>query len=142
MWILTDLSGASVTGQLEMAVFDTSGAFTEVLSVDVRDNEKLNVTMDFDSLGGVVMEELYLTNNSIRAYFEFQYLPENIEIFECSSNELTLELSMNEMPKTLTHFICGDNSFAGFDWEPATNYNDDPYALTHLSFVCVFLWIV
>ena len=57
-----------------MAVFDADGAFRNVRVVDVSDNVKLNVLMDFDHLNGVGMEELYLLDTNIDDQVDFHYI--------------------------------------------------------------------
>ena len=57
-----------------MAVFDTAGAFPDVVVVDVSDNSKLNVTMDFDHLNGVAMQELHLIDTNINDKVDFGYI--------------------------------------------------------------------
>ena len=79
-----------------MAVFDAGGAFTEVITFDVRYNEKLNVSMDFESLGGVSMQYLYLTDTAIYDNVDFAYITDylliemDIEV-RCVSSECSGE---------------------------------------------------
>ena len=72
--VFADLSNAGLGGLLEMAVFDTDGEFPYILVVDVRDNLKLNVSMDFSHLNGVMMEELYLRGTGTNDHVDFGYI--------------------------------------------------------------------
>ena len=123
-----DLSNNLFTGTIEFSGFEN----IEYLNVA---NNLFDDIYGFDSLDNQVsLKELYLNNNYIRTFFEFRYLPDNMEILICANNQLSLELTMNDMPKTLKQFICGDNSFAEIKWEPAQNFIGNPYLLTTLSF--------
>ena len=57
-----------------MAAFDGNGAFTSIRNVDVRNNEKLNVSMDFNYLSGIEIEYLYLTGTAIHDKVDFGYI--------------------------------------------------------------------
>ena len=91
-----DLFDTGVSGELRMQIFDGSGAFTNIKSINVGYNNKLNVSMDFIYLSGISIEYLYLTKTAIYENVDFGYISDYLFIgmdvtvrcveSECSGN--------------------------------------------------------
>ena len=104
------------------------------------ENNQFTEIYDFNSWDNLDdLNELYMSNKTIREDLDLSSLPPSLKILKCHNNEFTGTLAMTSMPKSLITFDCGDNSFEDLSWQAARNVADgDEYALGCLCMLFCF----
>ena len=130
-----DISNNSFVGNIEISYFENcknlkyfNVAYNRFTSFD-----------DFDeSISDTYMPELeqfIFNNNEIDEQFDIKYFSSNnkLKTIKCNNNSLiNSKIDMSDIPSSLETFICGNNDFGEFIWNP-TPFDDYNYNLEHVD---------
>ena len=128
-----DISSNSFAGNIEISYFQYCNNLKYF-------NVAFNLFASFDDFDESIsetympqLEEFIFNNNEIDEQFDMTYFSTNnkLKTIKCNNNSLiNSKLDMNNIPSSLETFICGNNDFGEFIWNPSPY---DEYNLKHID---------